>query len=193
MSDANGFLTSTDRAFLRGEKEYTGNHAKQQRYERRKAVRERTRAALWDFSILFHTLDDDELEKVRTVPIDERDQYDRAVSDTFAFLYRLCSDEYDERVVDGVEQAVEHERDDVEHVSTAVRSKIETTVVTDTGEVEQDTTITTAGTHSDPAVTSKRIAAFPEHYVEAFEQLEGHFKPENYERLLAAVKELDPE
>jgi hypothetical protein len=42
-------------------------------------------------------------------------------------------------------------------------------------------------------VTARRISAFPEHYVEAFEELEGSFEPEHYDRLLAAVEELAPE
>lgn len=48
-------LTKTQRAFLKGEKEYTGDHAKQQRYQRRKAIKERVENTLQDFALLFET------------------------------------------------------------------------------------------------------------------------------------------
>jgi len=48
-------LTKTQRAFLKGEKEYTGEHAKQQRYQRREAIKERVENTLLDFKLLFET------------------------------------------------------------------------------------------------------------------------------------------
>lgn len=54
----NAMLTKTQRAFLRGEKEYTGNSAKQQRYERRRAIQERVQNTLLDFQLLFDTWED---------------------------------------------------------------------------------------------------------------------------------------
>lgn len=86
-----GFLTTTDREFLRGEKEY---NTKQQRYQRRQAIRERTRAAFRDFSLLYETVDKAERERIFCItgdPLDtdgglERDTRDGLV-DTLAFLY----------------------------------------------------------------------------------------------------------
>ena len=51
-------LTKTQRAFLKGEKEYTGEHAKQQRYQRRQAIKERVENTLQDFRLLFETWDE---------------------------------------------------------------------------------------------------------------------------------------
>jgi hypothetical protein len=64
MTDHKGFLTDTDKEFLRGEKEYTGENANQIRYQRRSAIRERTRAALADFAFLCDELDANEREKI---------------------------------------------------------------------------------------------------------------------------------
>jgi len=51
-------LTKTQRAFLKGEKEYTGEHAKQERYQRRQAIKERVENTLRDFELLFETWDE---------------------------------------------------------------------------------------------------------------------------------------
>lgn len=64
MGDNKGFLTPADREFLRGEKDFTGKNAKQMRYQRRSSIRERTRDAFHDFSLLFKKLDESEREKV---------------------------------------------------------------------------------------------------------------------------------
>lgn len=64
MSDTSGFLTQTDRRFLRGEKKYTGEHAKQNRYQRRKAIAERTRKAFADFALLHAELDRHERNRI---------------------------------------------------------------------------------------------------------------------------------
>ncbi len=64
MSDERGFLTKTDREFLTGEKEYTGENAKQQRYERREAIAARTRQAFHDFALLYDTLDEHERDRI---------------------------------------------------------------------------------------------------------------------------------
>lgn len=61
MSWQKGFLTATDRKFLRGEKEY---NSKQGRYDRRRAIRERTRQAFRDFTLLYEELNQDERRKV---------------------------------------------------------------------------------------------------------------------------------
>lgn len=92
MSDGKGFLTQTDREFLRGEKEYTGDNAKQMRYQRRRAIRERTRAAFQDFSLLFETLDKSERDKIFDVGKDSMDHdaltdFRESLASTIAFIY----------------------------------------------------------------------------------------------------------
>lgn len=61
MPENNGFLTRTDKEFLRGEKEY---EQKNSRYARRRSIRQGTRTAFGDLALLYHTLSDDELEKI---------------------------------------------------------------------------------------------------------------------------------
>lgn len=61
MAERNGFLTATDREFLRDEKKY---ESKQGRYERRQSIRERTRQAFDDFSLLYTELSEDERKKI---------------------------------------------------------------------------------------------------------------------------------
>jgi len=56
-----GFLTEADREFIRGEREYSSKHS---RYDRRRAIRERTRRAFADMSLLYNLLDEDELAKI---------------------------------------------------------------------------------------------------------------------------------
>lgn len=57
-------LTTEDRRWLSGEKRYEGEHAKQQRYQRRRDVRERIDTSIRDFSILLDHLDPAERRKV---------------------------------------------------------------------------------------------------------------------------------
>lgn len=87
MSDEKGFLTETDRAFLTGEKEYTGDNAKQLRYQRRQAIAERARQAFHDFSLLFDVLDEHERDRIFDVPAERHEEFHDALVDTFAFLY----------------------------------------------------------------------------------------------------------
>ncbi|PHQ45131.1 hypothetical protein DJ68_14615 [Halorubrum sp. C3] len=84
MSDENGFLTDIDKEFLRGEKEYA---SKQGRYDRRRAIRERTREAFRDFQLLRDTLDREERDKIFDPPVDERVDLLTAMGETIAFLY----------------------------------------------------------------------------------------------------------
>lgn len=99
----NGFLTERDRKFLRGEKEYTGENAKQMRYQARRAIRERTRAAFRDFSLLYATLDENERKKIFNVaddPLDvdgglSRETRD-GITDTLGFLYLSLTGEVGE-------------------------------------------------------------------------------------------------
>jgi len=87
MSERSGFLTPTDREFLQGEKEYDGEHAKQNRYERREGIAERTRAAFEDFELLFDTLDEHERNRIFDPPVSEERDLLSAVIDSIAFLY----------------------------------------------------------------------------------------------------------
>lgn len=99
MSEERGFLTRVDRDFLTGEKEYTGENAKQQRYERREAIAARTRQAFRDFALLYDELNEHERDRIFDVGVVEEGDGrivvdDKAVNDlrdsligTFAFLY----------------------------------------------------------------------------------------------------------
>jgi hypothetical protein len=122
MTEANGFLTEEDRRFLRGEKEYTGEYASQNRYQRRKAIAERARKAFGDFALLHETLDRAErnrifdvgptedppvmraIDKERGAPsregiqeyveqTEERAELREHVKDTLAFLYHSIEGE----------------------------------------------------------------------------------------------------
>lgn len=100
MSDENGFLTRTDRAFLRGEKEY---EAKQSRYQRREAIAGRARAAFKDFALLLDVMDEAERNRVFDVePAGERATPDEGLYgdlvDTIAFLYLGLEGELGNRV-----------------------------------------------------------------------------------------------
>lgn len=57
MSDERegAMLTKTQRAFLKGEKEYTGENARQQRYQRRQAIKKRVQNTMLDFKLLLET------------------------------------------------------------------------------------------------------------------------------------------
>jgi hypothetical protein len=73
MREHKGFLTDTDKAFLRGETEYTGDNDAQMRYQRRRAIRERTRNACRDFSLLLDELDPEEVAKLLPFSDDTQD------------------------------------------------------------------------------------------------------------------------
>ena len=79
----NAMLTTEDRRWLTGEKRYEGEHAKQQRYQRRRDIRERVRTSILDFSILFEHLEEAERRRV----FEEADGgLDGGVRDGLAFL-----------------------------------------------------------------------------------------------------------
>lgn len=84
-------LTSLQRDFLTGEHEYTGEHAKQERYQRRKAIRERIYHTLLDFTLLLDHLDASEREKVFGGPMEafigfEDSEFEKGLRDTLAFI-----------------------------------------------------------------------------------------------------------
>lgn len=88
----NGMLTTEDRRWLTGEKTYEGEHAKQQRYQRRRDICERVYNSLLDFSILFEHLEETEWEKLFGTPgvnqqafTDDR-ELSNGIRDGLAFL-----------------------------------------------------------------------------------------------------------
>jgi hypothetical protein len=88
----NAMLTTEDRRWLTGQKRYEGEHAKQQRYQRRRDIRERVYNSVLDFTILFECLEADEREKLfgtagteQTTLTDDQ-QLSDGVRDAFAFL-----------------------------------------------------------------------------------------------------------
>ncbi|WP_227357684.1 hypothetical protein [Haladaptatus salinisoli] len=81
-------LTKKQREFIRGEYEYEGEYASQKRYQQRKAIRERVRNSLYDFTELFEHLDENEREKIFSPPEDEREPLNQALINLVAFLYK---------------------------------------------------------------------------------------------------------
>lgn len=87
-NEENGFLTERDRAFLQaGGDYYTGENAKNQRYETREVIAERARQAFHDFALLNDVLNNRERNRVFDPP--ERESLDEPLWNTVAFLY-LC-------------------------------------------------------------------------------------------------------
>jgi hypothetical protein len=91
----NAMLTTEDRRWLTGEKTYDGQHAKQQRYQRRKDIRERVYNSMLDFSILFEELEEDEWREILGEVDDAgrqwrdaNDDLQAGVRDGLAFLLR---------------------------------------------------------------------------------------------------------
>lgn len=94
-SRKNAMLTTEDRRWLTGEKTYEGQHAKQQRYQRRNDIRKRIHNSILDFTILFEDLQEDERRKIFGEVTDDGRQWadvDRefrdGVRDGLAFLLR---------------------------------------------------------------------------------------------------------
>lgn len=89
----NAMLTTEDRRWLTGEKTYEGEHAKQQRYQRRRDIRERVYNSLLDFTILLHQLEETERKKLFGQISDDGTQWDiedepfeAGIRDALAFL-----------------------------------------------------------------------------------------------------------
>jgi hypothetical protein len=91
-SRKNAMLTTEDRRWLSGEKAYEGEHAKQQRYQRRRDIRERVYNSLLDFTILFEHLEGDECQKLFGTPetnyetLTEDQKLTNGVRDALAFV-----------------------------------------------------------------------------------------------------------
>ena len=91
----NAMLTTEDRRWLTGEKVYEGQHAKQQRYQRRRDIRKRVYNSMLDFSILLEELDDEEWREICGDITDSGRQWQNAdediragIRDGLAFLLR---------------------------------------------------------------------------------------------------------
>jgi hypothetical protein len=92
-SRKNAMLTTEDRRWLTGEKTYDGEHAKQQRYQRRNDIRERVYNSILDFTILFDHLEENERQKLFGEVTDngthwnlDDDAFVEGVHDALAFL-----------------------------------------------------------------------------------------------------------
>lgn len=84
VREQNAMLTDTDREFLlAGGGYYTGENAKQMRYERRSNIRNRIRETLLDFTLLFEHLEERERAKIFE---DADADLDNGVRDTLALL-----------------------------------------------------------------------------------------------------------
>lgn len=104
-----GFLTSTDRKFLRGETEYDSKHS---RYERRRSIRDRTRGAFRDFALLAEQLPKQEREKIfETESRQDRHDLEQDLSKTIEFIYAgLGSERRFSRVLEAGVRPAEAER-----------------------------------------------------------------------------------
>lgn len=69
-------LTQDQRAFLRGEKEYDGDTAPQQRWQMRERIQQRIRASLLDFRLLGDGLDSTDREKIFEPRLDESPRWE---------------------------------------------------------------------------------------------------------------------
>lgn len=95
VSRENAMLTTEDRRRLTGERTYEGQHAKQQRYQRRNDVRDRVYNSILDFTIRFEDLEEDERRKVfgevtddGSQWIDTDEEFRDGVRGALAFLLR---------------------------------------------------------------------------------------------------------
>lgn len=66
-------FTETQRAFIRGEHEYSGRTAKQQRYQMRERIRKRIVDALADFAFVCEYMEDRETERVFATLVEDED------------------------------------------------------------------------------------------------------------------------
>ncbi|MEM4781310.1 MAG: hypothetical protein QXG03_07110 [Halalkalicoccus sp.] len=87
-SRKNAMLTTEDRRWLTGEKSYEGEHAKQQRYQRRRDIRDRVYNSILDFPVLFEHLEESERRKLFEVDggLSNDPELRRGVRDGLAFL-----------------------------------------------------------------------------------------------------------
>lgn len=83
MKQKRGILTEADREFLAGRKDYDSPQA---RYQRRKAIRDRTRRGIRDFTFLYEHLSGE--DRRRMFEGEEAAALEGALIDLIAFVYR---------------------------------------------------------------------------------------------------------
>lgn len=91
-------LTQNQRDFIRGDKAYEGDTAKQQRYQMRERIRRRVRDTLQDFALLYEYTDERERNAIFDVgeshaDMDAVTDFQEALAATIAFLYRSLEGE----------------------------------------------------------------------------------------------------
>jgi hypothetical protein len=159
MSKGNGFLTGADRDFLNGEKEYTGKHAKQNRYKRREGIAKRTRAAFEDFALLYDQLDETERNRIFDVeppaghPMPTTGLFGDLI-DTIAFLYLGLEGELNSPVTLNRAFSVPFERVARAGVRKAERQRYGRPVVVSVAGLEVDVT-TNIDAHTTDAAIDK--------------------------------------
>lgn len=85
-------LTTEDRRWLTGEKSYEGEHAKQQRYQRRRDIRQRIYSTILDFTLLVEHLEEAERSKLfegvgdRGLETDDNEALTNGLRDGLAFI-----------------------------------------------------------------------------------------------------------
>jgi hypothetical protein len=90
-----GFLTERDKEFLRGEREYSGDHKRQMTYQVRRAIRERTQEACRDFTLLLETLDPDEVATIFAAGSDAPDGVYKGMGDALSLFFASFFDRKD--------------------------------------------------------------------------------------------------
>ena len=159
MSNTSGFLSQEDRRFLRGEKEYTGEYASQNRYQRRKAIAERARKAFGDFALLHETLDRAERNRIFDVeppaghPMPTAGLFGDLI-DTIAFLYLGLEGELNSSVTSNRAFSVPFDRVVRAGVRKAERQRYGRPVVVSVAGLEVDVT-TNIDAHTTDAAIDK--------------------------------------
>ena len=131
-----GILTKTQRKFLTGEKEYSGEYAKQQRYQRRISIEDRLRNAIRDFRTLNATLSDNSIDKALRdeydddIPPDEKMHVANSLESVFALFYRGLKHSdiyyespmrsYEEFIEGGLKNALNKEGKSVKNISVSI-------------------------------------------------------------------------
>jgi hypothetical protein len=130
---ASGVLTPADSEFLRTEGDYyTGEYARQSRYDRERAIRSRIVESLLDFPEIRTHLDDDQRRKIFTNPeengADEETEFDAALVTLIGWLYLGCREagrDFDAILKTGIGRAEEERHDGP--VDSTVTFEIEAT------------------------------------------------------------------
>lgn len=97
-------FTKPQREFLRGEREYTGDNAKSQRYEMRERIARRVRDTLLDFALLYEYADERERNRIFNVGEGITDtaaqiELRESLVGTLAFLYRSLEGDPDSNAI----------------------------------------------------------------------------------------------